>query len=453
MSTAKITALEVENFKRVKAVYLEPAENGLTIIGGDNRQGKTSVLDAIVASLAGQKFDPSDAVHEGAKKGRTAIKLSNGFSVEKSFTGRNSYLKVIDRNGGKGGQQLLNEFISEFALDIGTFIRARPKQQAQILLDALGIDLTSYDMREKKLVEEREAVGRDKRAAEGHESEIQFDEEAGFELKSSTALMAELEGIVNHNAKLREDAQKIESLRAECERIGRDVNNAATEVERLKRQLADAERHVEERRKKSAEAEKAFKDAKMAAAFGTPQDDAEIKKRMADVEAFNARVRRNLDKKAAKEKAATLAGEYQALNAKVEAVRSERLALLERAGMPLIELTVENEVLLYKGKEFDCMSGAEQMIVSTAICRKIKPDMGFVLADKLEAMDLRSLREFSEWATREGLQVIGTRVSRGEECSVIIEDGMIDGVEPPAKPTAVDIEATEKPKDVQQFTF
>ena len=44
--TVKINSLEVENVKRVKAVALEPAESGLTVIGGRNGQGKTSVLDA-----------------------------------------------------------------------------------------------------------------------------------------------------------------------------------------------------------------------------------------------------------------------------------------------------------------------------------------------------------------------------------------------------------------------
>ena len=43
----KINKLEIENVKRIKAVRLEPAQNGLTVIGGNNNQGKTSVLDSI----------------------------------------------------------------------------------------------------------------------------------------------------------------------------------------------------------------------------------------------------------------------------------------------------------------------------------------------------------------------------------------------------------------------
>ena len=40
----KINSLELENVKRVKAVKLEPTANGLTVVGGKNNQGKTSVL-------------------------------------------------------------------------------------------------------------------------------------------------------------------------------------------------------------------------------------------------------------------------------------------------------------------------------------------------------------------------------------------------------------------------
>ena len=40
-----INKLEIENVKRVKAVKLEPSATGLTIVGGNNNQGKTSVLE------------------------------------------------------------------------------------------------------------------------------------------------------------------------------------------------------------------------------------------------------------------------------------------------------------------------------------------------------------------------------------------------------------------------
>ena len=48
-----------------------------------------------------------------------------------------------------------------------------------------------------------------------------------------------------------------------------------------------------------------------------------------------------------------------------------------------------------------------------------------VLLDGLERYDVHELQAFCEWLQERGLQAIGTRVSRGPECSVIIEDGLV----------------------------
>lgn len=64
----KIASVEAENVKRVKAVYLEPKADGLTVIGGRNGQGKTSVLDAIAWALGGDKMRPSNAKREDAAR-------------------------------------------------------------------------------------------------------------------------------------------------------------------------------------------------------------------------------------------------------------------------------------------------------------------------------------------------------------------------------------------------
>ena len=43
---------------------------------------------------------------------------------------------------------------------------------------------------------------------------------------------------------------------------------------------------------------------------------------------------------------------------------------------------------------------------------------------------MQTLNEFGQWLEQEGLQAIATRVSTGDECSIIIEDGTV--VEQPA---------------------
>lgn len=118
----------------------------------------------------------------------------------------------------------------------------------------------------------------------------------------------------------------------------------------------------------------------------------------------------------------------------IEDVREKKTELLNTAELPLPELSVKEGELVYKGQKWDNMSGSDRLKVSTAIVRKLNPNCGFVLLDKLEQMDMRSLQEFGEWLETEGLQAIATRVSTGDECSIIIEDGYVVGQEQTEEP-------------------
>lgn len=117
--------------------------------------------------------------------------------------------------------------------------------------------------------------------------------------------------------------------------------------------------------------------------------------------------------------------QYDGFTVEIENLREEILNLLNNASLPLPELSVnEQGELTYKGFTWGDMSGSEQLKVATAIVRKLNPNCGFVLIDKLEAMDVETMKEFGEWLEAEGLQAICTRVSTGDECQIIIEDGM-----------------------------
>ena len=141
----KINRLEIENVKRIKAVKLEPAQNGLTIIGGDNQQGKTSVLDSIAWALGGERYKPSQSTREGSMvPPNLHIVMNNGLVVERK--GKNSALKVTDPNGQKTGQQLLNEFVEQLALDLPRFMERRQK----CFCRSLAWDLSLQNWKRKK---------------------------------------------------------------------------------------------------------------------------------------------------------------------------------------------------------------------------------------------------------------------------------------------------------------
>ena len=131
----------------------------------------------------------------------------------------------------------------------------------------------------------------------------------------------------------------------------------------------------------------------------------------------------NLDKDKAEEDAAEYRNQYDQLTSTIDEIRNQKAELLDKAELPLTGLSVKDGELIYNGQQWDNMSGSDQLKVSTAIVRKLKPDCGFILLDKLEQMDMKSLEEFGAWLEQENLQGIATRVSTGDECEIVIEDG------------------------------
>lgn len=415
----KITSFEAENVKRIKAVQFTPSEDGLTIIGGKNANGKTSVLDSIVYALGGEKYRPKNFSRDGsAVPGRIKIELSNGLIVERS--GKNATLKVTDPTGRKAGQKLLNEFIEPLALNLPKFLNASDKEKGETLLQIIGVgeELSELDKQENLIYSERTLVGRDADKKAKLAEALEYYPDAPEELVSASELIKQQQEILARNGENQRKRDRVKEITFEKHRI-------FDEAQRLEEQIAELTARLEERRKayeKTAEDEAiAMKDA----AELEDESTTELEESIANVEEINRRVRANLTKANALDEAEQLRNEYSKMTDKLEEVRSRRKALLDSADLPLEGLSVSEGALVYKGQQWSDMSSAEQLIVATAIVRKLNPECGFVLMDKLEQMDTDTLAEFGSWLEAEGLQVIATRVSTGEECSIIIEDGTV----------------------------
>lgn len=405
-----INKLEIENVKRVKAVKLEPSATGLTIVGGNNNQGKTSVLDAIAWALGGNKYKPSQAQREGSTiPPSLKITLSNGLVVERS--GKNSTLKVIDPSGNKAGQNLLDSFVEELAINLPKFMEQTSKEKAKTLLQIIGVgpQLAELEMQEKAKYDERHAIGVIADQKEKFAKEQPYYPDAPKELVSIAELIQQQQEILARNG---ENARKRQNLNV----IENDYNFTLANVQRLEKELEEA------RAKEQALAQDldiARKDVSVLLDESTQ----EIEDSIANIEQINLKVRANFDKDKAEEDAKGYREQYKELDNVIDDIRKQKINLLTNADLPLPGLSVDDGELLYLGQRWDNMSGSQQLQVATAIVRKLKPECGFVLIDKLEQMDQLTLQEFGAWLEQEGLQAIATRVSTGDECSILIEDG------------------------------
>lgn len=417
----KISRLEVENVKRIHAAMIEPSADGLTIIGGKNRQGKTSVLDALAWALGGERYRPTEATNaDSTIPPRLKVIMDNGLVVERK--GKNSELKVTDPSGKKAGQTLLNEFVEELAINMPRFMEASGKEKAETLLQIIGVgdQLHALEKQEKDLYQERLYVGRIADQKEKFAKEQPFYPDAPQEPVSASELIRRQQDILARNG----ENQRKRDHAAELERL---AQNAERELSFAYAQAAEAEKRLEEAKEKYNRAVEEKETAFRSAEDLQDESTEELERDLENVEKINRKVRANLDKAKAEDDAKESRDQYTILTQKLDETRKQKMALLDSADLPLPELSVRDGELIYKGQKWDNMSSAEQMIVSTSIVRRLNPKCGFVLLDKLEAMDLDTLKEFGEWLEQEGLQAIATRVSTGEECSIIITDGYIEG--------------------------
>lgn len=399
----KISELQIENVKKVKAVAFEPQENGLTIIGGRNGQGKTSVLDAIAWTLGGNKYKPSNPHREGSVvPPELHIKLTNGLLVER--TGVNSTLKITDPDGNKGGQQLLDSFVEQFAIDLPRFMNQTNKEKAATLLKIIGVGDQLYKLEdeEQRLYNQRHAIGQIADQKEKFAKEMPLYSNVPNEIVSAAELIKKQQNILAVNG---ENQRK----REQAEKYRREVSELNEKISELNIKLAEATANLETAQKSAENL--------------TDKSTAEIEQSIESIEETNRKVRANLDREKAEIDAEDYRRQYEELSLQIDNIRKAKTALLESKELPLENLSVQDGELIYNGFKWDNMSASEQLKVSTAIVRKLNSNCGFVLLDKLEQMDTDTLREFGEWLEKEGLQAIATRVSIGGECSIIIEDG------------------------------
>ena len=427
--SVNITALEAENVKRIKADALTPAPTGLTLVGGNNNQGKTSVLDALAWALGGERFRPTAAQRDGAvAPAHLKVTLSNGVVVERK--GKNASLTVTDPTGRRSGQQLLNAFVEPLALDLPRFMDASDKEKADILLRIIGIgaELHTRDLEIKGLYDKRTFTGQLAAQKKHFAEEMISYPEAPDEPVSASELIRQQQDILARNG-------ENQRLRAQYAELEQQVQQCVDELKRTRERIATLQQLADELDAKHTKLFNQRETARKTVSQLQDESTAELEASIRDIEETNRKVRANLEKSRAEDEAAQYASEYDRLTESIQQKRADRMALLNGADLPLPGLSVEDGVLTYKGKHWRDMSGSDQLRVAAAIVRRLNPDCGFVLLDKLEQMDMTTLQEFSAWLEAEGLQAIATRVSTGSECQIIIEDGMVkDAVPPEEKP-------------------
>lgn len=319
----------------------------------------------------------------------------------------------------------MDSFVEELAINLPKFINSSDKEKANTLLEIIGVGQQLYELecQEKEKYNMRRSIGQIADQKEKFAKEQPFYPEAPKTLVSITDLITQQQDILAKNGENQRKRDMTDQLHRQATQLMAEIERQEATLANLKEQYQSVLRDYDVAQKTSEQLQ--------------DESTEELEESIANIEAINIKVRANLDREKAEQDAAEYRTQYSSLTTEIESLRKQRMDLLQNADLPLEGLSVEDGELLYNGQRWDNMSGSQQLMVSTAIVRKLKPECGFVLIDKLEQMDMQTLNEFGAWLEQEGLQAIATRVSTGDECSIIIEDGYVKNSEsaPAAPPT------------------
>jgi DNA repair exonuclease SbcCD ATPase subunit len=425
-----IVSLEIENVKRLSAVQITP-DGSTVVIGGDNAQGKSSVLDAITLALEGlggaTGKNTTRPVHGDAAKGKVVLDLGE-IIVTRTFTqAGGGTLTVTTAEGVKfsSPQAMLDAMLGKISFDPLAFTRQKPADQLTTLRDLCGISTALLDSARAATFEERTGVNRAVKDKEALIAGMPHHDDAPSEPVSAAAITEELKAANAKNAKRAEfiaaGKQKAQELADHQVALGKQK----TEVERLKSLLGAEETRLADMERGGKLAASALDEMRAQAAAMQETDTAALTAKLDQVGALNQKLRENQQTEEANKALTALRDKAEALTAKLAEIDAKKRAKLDGAKYPVQGLALGDDGILFNGLPFSQASSAEQLRVSVGIGLASNPRLRVLLVRDGSLLDPASLAMMREMAESAEAQVWLEKVSKGSECTVIIEDGKV----------------------------
>lgn len=402
----KIIDLRIENIGKIKLFEVH-ADGKNIVIGGKNGQGKSTVLQAIEMLIEGKKAFPDVPVRIGAEEGQINASLEGGFFVERTISPNgSSTLTIKNQDGARypSPQTLLDGFRGANTLDPLAFCQLKPKDQREQLRRLVGLDFSEIEAERKTVYDSRTVDNRALAQTETRLATLRFYPDAPKERVSIEALSQQL-------LEVGENVRKYEQQQASLDRYFRLMDEKQAMIRALKAEIESIE--------KMALAVEDWLSA------NEKPSDTEIRDRLVDARELNSKFDANLQWN-------ELCTQKKALSATVESktARLEELDLMQQAALadakfPVAGLSFGADGVLFNGIPFDQASQAEKLRVSTAMAFAANPTLKVVLICDGSLLDDDNLKLICDVAGEHNGHVWIERVGDGQECSLILEDGMI----------------------------
>lgn len=435
----QILNVKAQNFKGIKLVEVEPLKT-TTIVGGMNKQGKSSLLDAVAATLGGTKLCPKRPIRDGEDKASCEIKLDGDpdrilqpCTVTRTWLRKKdgrviSELEITTDDGfhAPTPQTILNDVVGPLGFDPERFLRMKPKEQAEVLRNLVGLDFTALDAERQKAYDGRTAVNRDGKTLAARFDAMPYHADAPEEEVSVSVLMTELtrrQAVNRHNEEVRSELVAMRRVAEDC---AKEITTAESDVADFEKRLQQAKDRVESLKNKNAYAltDVTVKSAEVDDLKDA--DEADVQQQIADSESVNRKVRENAERVKLETELEIVQSRAQLLSGNIKGIDQMKQEKREAAKWPVKGLGYDEDGVTLLDRPFEQASATEQREAAFGIVAALNPTLKFAMIKDGSLLDDESLADFARIAAEKGFQLFIERVGLGKECTIIISDGKAD---------------------------
>jgi DNA repair exonuclease SbcCD ATPase subunit len=424
----KILSLEAENFMRLRIVRIDSQGRNLVQITGKNGSGKTSILNAIYAALAGAKGAPVKPIREGAESAIIRLDLGE-VTVTRRFTKKSTSLIVEAADGSRfpNPQSMLDSLLGAMSFDPLEFSRLKSREQLEQLrsLVNLDVDLDALDRANEGDYNARTLYNRDVKSIQARLDATPAITQLPEQPADVTALLEQLEMANDLNKQTALENAAIASKNTQIQVLANNIDSFKRDIGRLQKEIAAKQGQIAE-----AGAQKAALEAEVAnASRGEEIDTAWLRQEIAQAQdqqcVYDAH-------KQAMDARANLSRELEAAKAKSEQctknieLRDERKrTAIASAKMPVEGLGFGDGEVLWNGLPLSQASDAEQLRISVAIAMQMNPKLRVLRIRDGSLLDSNSMKLLEDMLDAEDYQAWVERVEEDGKVGVVMEDGSV----------------------------
>lgn len=414
-SGMRILSLEIMNQKAIRCFQLDA--NGKNIeVAGDTSTGKTTAISALWDILSKGK----DTLTHGEAKGvvRVAIgdEQATHYIAERTTTPSKSTVTISKMLGAKALPMDIKDFeamISKLSVNPHKITDMKPAARIKALLAAADcdIDLDALDAQIDEAEQDRLLAGRSAKASKP--VEVPDPTEA----VSVSGLIAERDIIVEKNQKNTDNLHRLDKIKEEQAEDLADLEKAREQVALIESGIADRKESIDKGNAWAAKTELipvCDLDEQIANAEETNQLAAVYTQAVKDHENY-----------------VLLQSMHKESDDTVKVLREQKKEALNAIQWPLEGLCVEDGTITYHGVLLENLGESEQMLVTAAIALGDieKHEIKVVRMDGIESMSKVDYEALRDLFNERGVQVLSTRVSRGEvdEGEIVITEGVYEG--------------------------